>query len=109
MGKGYSYSCDYWSTGIILFYCYYNYFPFGPRAKEPMDIYKETVRKELELPKPNNQNDVIINKIIKDLLKKKTRDRICTLARAKKYEIFSSFNSRSIVPIPVLAQKYQAN
>jgi cGMP-dependent protein kinase len=45
LGKGYSYSCDYWSIGIIAYEIYYNRYPYGDRAKDPMDVYKEIIKK----------------------------------------------------------------
>jgi len=44
-GKGYSFSCDYWSIGIIAYEMYFNFFPFGHNAKDPMDVYKEIINK----------------------------------------------------------------
>ena len=49
-GKGYSYSCDYWSVGIIAFEIYYNYYPFGNEANDPMEVYREVLKKDLTLP-----------------------------------------------------------
>ena len=92
LGCGYSYSCDYWSVGIILFYCYYNYFPFGMNPKDAMDIYKETIANDLVFPQPHNEKDSIINQITNDLLIKKTSARVCSLREAKTYEIFKNFN-----------------
>lgn len=45
LGKGYSLSVDYWSIGITAFQLFYNYYPFGNKAKDPMDIYRDTLRK----------------------------------------------------------------
>ena len=44
-GKGYSFSCDYWSVGIIGFELFYNYYPFGQNSTDPMDIYREVMKK----------------------------------------------------------------
>lgn len=44
-GKGYSFSCDYWSIGIIAYELYYNMYPFGHKAKEPIEVYKEILKK----------------------------------------------------------------
>ena len=45
LGKGYSFSCDYWSIGVCLFYIYFGILPFGHKAIELMEIYKEIVEK----------------------------------------------------------------
>lgn len=44
-GKGYNYSCDYWSIGIIAFELYYHYYPFGNKASDPMEVYKEILKR----------------------------------------------------------------
>jgi len=44
-GKGYSFSCDYWSVGIICFEVFFNFYPFGNSAKDPMDVYKDVIKK----------------------------------------------------------------
>jgi cGMP-dependent protein kinase len=44
-GRGYSYSCDYWSIGIVGYEIYYNIFPFGNNAEDPMHVYRDIVRK----------------------------------------------------------------
>lgn len=45
LGKGYSYSCDFWSIGIIAFEIYFNFYPFGNTATDPMEVYKEILRR----------------------------------------------------------------
>lgn len=44
-GKGYSFSCDYWSVGICLYYLYYGCYPFGGNAQRPDDVFKEILNK----------------------------------------------------------------
>jgi cGMP-dependent protein kinase len=48
-GKGYSYSCDYWSIGIVGYEIFYNVYPFGNNANDPMDVYREIIRKYFKL------------------------------------------------------------
>jgi cGMP-dependent protein kinase len=45
MGRGYGFSSDYWSIGITIFEIYFDYYPFGNNAKDPMDVYREVVKK----------------------------------------------------------------
>ena len=41
LGKGYSFSCDYWSIGVCIYYIYYGILPFGNNSNEIIDTYKD--------------------------------------------------------------------
>ena len=88
LGKGYGLSCDYWSIGIIAHEIYYGYYPFGKNAKDPIDVYREVIKKELIL----RNGDIKINQMIQCLLKKQFTHRICSLEKAKMLNIFKNFN-----------------
>ena len=88
VGKSYSFSCDYWSVGIIAHEIFYNFCPFGNKAKDPMDVYREIIKKDLKLPKNGN---IIVNNFIKSLLKKKISERICSFEKVKKQEFYKDF------------------
>jgi cGMP-dependent protein kinase len=45
LGKGYNFSSDYWSIGITAFEIFFNYYPFGNKANDPIEVYKEVVKK----------------------------------------------------------------
>lgn len=45
LSKGYSFPCDYWSVGVCLFYIYFGTLPFGHKALDMIDIYKEIIEK----------------------------------------------------------------
>ena len=45
LGRGYSFSADYWSVGILAFEIYFNYYPFGNKAIDPMEVYKDIIKK----------------------------------------------------------------
>jgi serine/threonine protein kinase len=45
MGKGYSYSIDYWAVGITLFEIFYGYYPFGNNSRDAVEIYNEILNK----------------------------------------------------------------
>jgi cGMP-dependent protein kinase len=88
LGKGYSYSCDYWSVGIITHEIYYNYYPFGNDASDPMEVYREVLKREVSFTK----GDSTVNSFLKALLKKKVSKRLCSLDGAKKHSFFKDFN-----------------
>jgi cGMP-dependent protein kinase len=44
-GKGYAFSCDYWSIGICLYEIFYGYYPFGNNSTDIMDVYKSIMHK----------------------------------------------------------------
>ena len=94
IGKGYSYSCDYWSVGIITHELYYNYYPFGNDATDPMEVYREVLKKEDNLPM---KGDPVVNSFIRNLLKKKVSKRLCSLDSAKKHPFFNGFNWGDII------------
>lgn len=45
LGKGYSFSCDYWSVGICMFEIFYGFYPFGDSASDILEVYKEILHK----------------------------------------------------------------
>jgi len=47
LGKGYSFSSDYWSAGICMYEIFYNQYPFGNDSKDVMDIYNQILKKYL--------------------------------------------------------------
>ena len=97
---GYGFSCDYWSMGIIAYEIYYGKYPFGQNAKDPIEVYKEIIKKKLEF---KNGDSKIIT-MIKSLLTKKVADRICTLENAKKLEVFENFNWDELLEFKIIPQ-----
>lgn len=97
LGKGYSFSCDYWSIGIIAHEIYYNTYPFGQTAKDPIDVYREVVKKELTLQNDNPG----INGFIQCFLKKKVPERICSLDKAKQLELFKEFKWNEVIDLQI--------
>jgi cGMP-dependent protein kinase len=87
LGQGYGFSCDYWSLGIIAYETYYGNYPFGRNAKDPIDVYKEVIRKEVIYN--GGENSII--QLIGGLLTKNETDRICSLEKAKQYEALKNF------------------
>ena len=72
LGKGYSFSCDYWSIGICIYYIYYGILPFGNNSLEILDTYKEIVEKEVSFPDNNN---IELNSLLSSLLDKNENNR----------------------------------
>jgi cGMP-dependent protein kinase len=95
-GKGYSYSCDYWSVGIITFEIYYNYYPFGNEANDPMEVYREVLKKDLSLP---YNGDHSVNSFLKAVLNKKVSKRLSSLEAAKKHSFFKGFNWNDLIDL----------
>ena len=95
-GKGYSYSCDYWSVGIIAFEIYYNYYPFGNEANDPMEVYREVLKKDLTLP---YNGDSSVNSFIKSALNKKVSKRLSSLEAAKRHPFFKDFNWNDLIDL----------
>ena len=96
IGKGYSFSCDYWSIGIITFEIYYNYYPFGNGSNNPMEVYREILKKDLTFP---NNGDLSVNSFIKALLNKKVSKRLNSLEAAKKHPFFKDFNWDDLIDL----------
>lgn len=68
-GKGYSFSSDYWSLGVLIYEMIFTFVPFGSSLEDPFDIYKEILESELKYPvftkrnmKVNGLIDLLLNK-----------------------------------------------
>ena len=89
LGKGYSFPCDYWSIGICLYYIYSGILPFGHKALELMDIYKEIIEKE-----PDFQKDCPydIKSLLSGLLCKKPSQRIKSFEMVQSQYLYKDFH-----------------
>ena len=45
LGKGYSFSSDYWSIGICMYEIFYGFLPFGNNSRDVTDIYNNILYK----------------------------------------------------------------
>ena len=97
---GYGFSCDYWSIGIIAYETYYGKYPFGENAKDPIEVYKEIIKKKLVF----KTGDQKIVKLIKSLLTKKVAERICSLEKAKDLEAFENLNWDELLDFKIVPQ-----
>ena len=100
MGQGYGFSCDYWSLGIISYEIYYGIYPFGRNAKDPIDVYREVIKKEVIYN--GGVNSII--QLIGGLLTKNEAHRICSLEKAKQYEAFRNFDWENLKEFKILPQ-----
>ena len=87
LGYGYGLTCDYWSLGIIAYEVYFGSHPFGKNAKDPIEVYKEIVKKNLVF----TRGDANIIELIKGLLVKNENERVCSLEKAKTMDAFKDF------------------
>ena len=99
LGKGYSFSCDYWSVGIITHEIYYNFYPFGDNSTDPIEVYKEILKKEINLPLTGEQS---VNSFIKCLLKKVVSKRICSFENLRKHYFFKGFNWEDLIDFQMI-------
>ena len=91
-GRGYSFSCDYWSIGIVTYEIFYKCFPFGEHARDVMEIYHDIMYSpNFKYPYQNSTYNCL-NELIDSLLNKKIEKRICSLNNIKKLDLFYNFN-----------------
>ena len=95
-GKKYSYSCDYWSVGVLIFYLYYGEYPFGNDSSQPVDIYKEIINKEIEFRDCKKsgyyENEINLQKFIRSLLEKDEKARINNINQVKDFDFFKNID-----------------
>ena len=92
-GKGYSYSCDLWSMGVILYELIFCEMPFGEYSKDAVEIYTAVLFDDLRFPSENMDHPAV--PIIKQLLNKAPFRR-GTPASIKKHEWFTGMNWEDI-------------
>ena len=88
LGNGYSFSCDYWSIGITIFFIYFGYLPFGANAEYLNDIYNDIIKNEPEFP---YDTPFELKLLLKGLLPKNPMERISSFESIKEESLFSDF------------------
>ncbi len=104
MGKGYSFSSDYWSVGITMFEIFYGYVPFGQSSKDIMNIYFEILNKKLNLPYEPKFND--INNFFRIILNKNLMQRVCNFNLMRSHPFFHNIDFEQLdtfsIPAPFI-------
>ena len=112
-GRGYSYSCDYWSVGICLYYLYYGEYPFGQNEDNPNNIYKEIINKEIEFKYSKSNNDYDLKELINQLLIKDENLRFCSLEKIKELNFYKNIDfdklSKKEIPAPIIPAVVKIN
>lgn len=94
-GSNYSFSADYYSIGICLYYLLYNKFPFGNEEKDAYKIYQDIINKKVIFDENNISKN--INKypelihLISNLLIKDPNKRISNIDIIKSNLFFKGF------------------
>ena len=91
-GRGYSYSCDFWSIGILTYEMIYGFLPFGNLAIGVLDIYKAIMYNNGFHFPFENYSFKNVNQFIKCLLVKKTEKRLCNFSKIKSLDFFFDIN-----------------
>ena len=93
-GRKYSYSCDYWSVGVLIYYFFYGEYPFGNNTTQPDTIYKEIINRTIEYKhiQQFEYNDNGLQELLNGLLNKDENLRICKLEQVKKLEFFKDID-----------------
>ena len=101
-GKNYSFASDYFSVGVCLYYIYYRKYPFGMGISDVYLIYQDILKKPLSFNGLNNQNN-LLNDLIKHLLNKEPALRISCLDNVKSHPFYKDYDwdllfAKKIVP-----------
>lgn len=68
-GKGYNYTVDYWSLGVMIYEFLFGYFPFGNDVDDPYQIYESIVGENVMYPSSFDQGNPV-TELIELLLSK---------------------------------------
>ena len=112
-GRGYSYSCDYWSVGICIYYLYYGEYPFGQNCDNPNTIYKEIINKEIEFKNSKLNEDFDLKELINQLLNKDENLRFCSLDKIKELNFYKNIDfdklSKKEIEAPIIPALVKIN
>lgn len=89
--KGYSFSVDLWSLGVMLFEFMCGFCPFGEEQEDPFDIYQEIIKSHLQIP--SYMKDKKAASMMKRLLNKNQDKRLSgSFANLKAHKWFRNFD-----------------
>ena len=91
LGKGYSFSCDYWSLGVVTYEIFYSRYPFGAEAKEVMEIYNDIMYSNYRFPFENEMFSPLTD-FIDVMLQKQVNKRLCSVNKIKDMSLFDFFD-----------------
>lgn len=95
-GKGYGYSVDLWSLGVVLFEFLSGFLPFGENCEDPYEIYEEILKNQLKFPK--YMKDPAANNLISRLLNRNSEARIgSSFSILKNHEFFREIEWHQII------------
>jgi len=94
-GKGYSFSTDYWSIGVLLYKFFFGYLPFGKGSNEQIKIYEEIKNSKLMLPSDVKHSNIDI--FFHGILCKNPDKRVHSLNDVKKFDLFKNINFDDLV------------
>ena len=93
-GTGYSFSCDYWSVGITLYYLFYGEFPFGTPSSQINSVYTKILNQKINFKNVSENDPAEIkefNVLLEGLLNKNPNERCCSFSKIKKMQFFNGF------------------
>ena len=101
-GLNYSFSADYYSIGISLYFILYNKFPFGNEEKDTYKIYQEIINNKIIFDESNSSENINnkypeLIQLISDLLTKEPSKRISNLDDIKSHIFFKGFDWNLLV------------
>ena len=90
LGKGYSFSVDFWSLGVCAFELFYHRYPFGYQATEVMQVYNDIMYNNYKYPVENKYFSKL-NELIEKLLSKQVNKRFCSCEKIQTLELYAGF------------------
>ena len=93
MGKGYSYSADYWSFGVSIYEIYFDCLPFGKNCKNVLEIYNEILNKDIEIDlNVDDEDNKNFQKFLSLILSKNMVQRLCNFNLLSGHVFFENFD-----------------